>query len=112
MPPQSSPPASATRPRNEAPVAATQGLADLARLFQAGQDALNQGKLDDAGRDFQQVLALNPQVGGAYANLGVVYMRRKQWTKALEMLRKAEHLMPHEAGIRLNIGLAYYRQNE
>ena len=28
------------------------------------------------------------------------------------MLRKAEHLMPHEAGIRLNIGLAYYRQNE
>ena len=28
------------------------------------------------------------------------------------MLRKAERLLPHEAGIRLNIGLAYYRQNE
>jgi tetratricopeptide (TPR) repeat protein len=28
------------------------------------------------------------------------------------MLRKAEHLMPQAAGIRLNIGLAYYRQNE
>ena len=58
------------------------------------------------------MLAVNPQAGGAYANLGVVYMRRKQWTKALEMLRKAEHLMPREAGIRLNIGLTYYRQNE
>ena len=39
-------------------------------------------------------------------------MRRKQWTKALEMLDKAERLAPQVAGIRLNIGLAYYRQNE
>lgn len=39
-------------------------------------------------------------------------MRRKQWSKALIELRKAEHLMPQVAGIRLNIGLAYYRQSE
>lgn len=39
-------------------------------------------------------------------------MRRKQWTKALEMLHKAEHLLPQVPGIRLNIGLAYYRQSE
>jgi tetratricopeptide (TPR) repeat protein len=39
-------------------------------------------------------------------------MRRKQWSKALETLRQAEHLMPQVAGIRLNIGLAYFRQNE
>jgi tetratricopeptide (TPR) repeat protein len=39
-------------------------------------------------------------------------MRRKQWTQALAMLRKAEKLAPTVAGIRLNIGLAYYRQND
>jgi tetratricopeptide (TPR) repeat protein len=39
-------------------------------------------------------------------------MRRKQWTKALEMLRHAERLLPQVAGIRLDIGLAYYRQSE
>jgi tetratricopeptide (TPR) repeat protein len=39
-------------------------------------------------------------------------MRRKQWTKALEMLRQAERRMPREPGIRLNIGLSYYRQNQ
>jgi len=39
-------------------------------------------------------------------------MRRKQWSKALESLHKAEQLMPQVAGIRLNIGLAYYRQSE
>jgi tetratricopeptide (TPR) repeat protein len=85
---------------------------DPAQLFQRGQDALSHSDLDAAEHDFQAVLALDPQSGAAYANLGVVYMRRKQWTKALDMLHKAEHRMPQLPGIRLNIGLAYYRQNE
>jgi len=85
---------------------------DPAQLFQRGQEALNHGQLDEAERDFRGVLALDQRAGGAYANLGVVYMRRRQWTKALEMLQKAEQLMPLVAGIRLNVGLAYYRQNE
>jgi tetratricopeptide (TPR) repeat protein len=85
---------------------------DLAQLFQRGQDALTHGRLDEAERDFRQVLEADPKSGAAYANLGVVYMRRKQWTRALETLHKAEQMMPQVAGIRLNIGLAYYRQNE
>jgi tetratricopeptide (TPR) repeat protein len=110
--PQSSSPGTAATARDGAPVASSGAAIDPARLFQAGQDALNVGRLDEADRDFREVLAANPRVGGAYANLGVVYMRRKQWAKALKMLREAEHLMPQVAGIRLNIGLAYYRQNE
>jgi tetratricopeptide (TPR) repeat protein len=113
MPPQSSTPAAAAKPRNSLPAAASGGTAqDLSQLFQAGQDALHRGRLDEAERDFREVLKANPQVGGAYANLGVVYMRRKQWANALESLRKAEGLMPQVAGIRLNIGLTYYRQSE
>ncbi len=112
MSPQTASPEAATKLRNSAPVPGSGAAADPAKLFQVGQKALSQNLLDEAERDFRQVLVLNPQSGGAYANLGVVYMRRKQWTKALEMLHKAEHLLPHEAGIRLNIGLAYYRQNE
>src|SRR5580692_11309106 len=77
---------------------------NLAQIFQRGQDALNQGQLDEAEHEFREVLAADPKSGGAYANLGVVYMRRKQWTKALEMLQEAEHRMPEVAGIRLNIG--------
>jgi tetratricopeptide (TPR) repeat protein len=105
-------PSSETEARTSKGVSVAPSAADPAQLFQAGQNALNQGRLDEAERDFRQVLAVNPQLGGAYANLGVVYMRRKQWAKALETLRRAEHLMPQVAGIRLNIGLAYYRQNE
>ncbi len=84
------------------------------KFFRRGQDALGRGQLDEAERDFRGVLQLDPQVWRGVWNLGVVYMRRKQWTKALEMLRRAEHLSvkPQVAGIRLNIGLAYFRQNE
>ncbi|MFZ0797570.1 MAG: tetratricopeptide repeat protein [Terriglobales bacterium] len=100
--------------QSAAPAKTGTGEAPAARnpqkLFEAGTAALHAGQLDEAEHEFRQVLAINPGVAGAYANLGVIYMRRKQWTQALEMLHKAEKLSPDMAGIRLNIGLVYYRQ--
>jgi tetratricopeptide (TPR) repeat protein len=83
---------------------------DPQKIFEAGEAALHTGKLDEAEHEFRQVLAINPRVAGAYANLGVIHMRRKQWLQALEMLHMAEKLAPDVAGIRLNVGLVYYRQ--
>jgi tetratricopeptide (TPR) repeat protein len=107
---QSSSPESTAKPRGTASTASA--TKDPEEIFREGQEALNHGQLDSAERDFRAVLMADPQAGAAYANLGVVYMRRKQWTKALEMLRKAEKHLPQVPGIRLNIGLVYYRQNE
>jgi tetratricopeptide (TPR) repeat protein len=83
---------------------------DPQKLFGTAEAALRAGKLDEAEREFHQVLAINPGVAGAYINLGVIEMRRKRWPQALTMLHKAEKLAPDMAGIRLNIGLVYYRQ--
>jgi len=83
-----------------------------ATLFQAGEQALKENELDVAERNFRAVLAADPHNAGAYANLGVIAMRRKQWPKALELLQRASRLAPTVPGIRLNLGLAYYRQNE
>ena len=99
-------------PLPRTPDATAQTVRDPQKLFEAGDAALRGGKLDQAERDFRQVIAINPEVAGAYANLGVIAMRRKQWARALEMLHKAEKLAPDVAGIRLNIGLAYFRQND
>src|SRR5258708_33846900 len=79
-------------------------------LFQQGQAALEQGHLEQAEQAFRKVIALDPQSAGAYANLGVVYMREKRWPQALAELHKAQQLSPQIAGIRLNIGLVYYKQ--
>jgi tetratricopeptide (TPR) repeat protein len=86
--------------------------ADPGQVFAQGQAALAQGDLERAERSFRQVLALDPKAAAAYANLGVISMRRKQWEAALTNLKKAEKLAPQISGIRLNIGLAYYRQND
>ena len=86
--------------------------ANSQKLFTAGETALRENKLDEAERDFRAVLTVDPGVAGAYANLGVIHMRRKQWPQALATLRKAEKLAPTVAGIRLNIGLVYFRQND
>lgn len=39
-------------------------------------------------------------------------MRRREWSKALEEPHEAEKPMPQVAGVRLNVGLAYYRQSQ
>jgi len=92
--------------------AAAEHKPDLQEIFRRGQAALEQGRLKDAEQDFHSIIAVDPHSAGAYANLGVVYMREKQWKPALAMLHQAQQLSPEVAGIRLNIGLAYYRQNK
>src|SRR5215813_9279917 len=66
---------------NAGPVASRS--ADPATIFQRGERALKENNLGQAESDFRQVLEIDPRAGAAYANLGVVYMRRKQWGKAL-----------------------------
>ena len=84
----------------------------IPELFGSGEAALRAGNLDQAESSFKKVLAQDPNSAGAYANLGVIAMRRQNWPAALDLLHKAERLAPNVAGIRLNIGLVYYRQSE
>ncbi len=102
----------AQQPSRASSGAANAASSSPAEVFQRGQEALKNGDLGQAEKDFHQVVQLDPRSGAAYANLGVVYMRRRQWDRALSELHRAEKLMPGVPGIRLNIGLAYYRQNE
>lgn len=85
---------------------------EVAPVFSRGEAALASGDLPAAEKAFREVLAKDPQAVGAYANLGVVYMRQQKWDAALTELHKAEKLAPSVPGIRLNIGLAYYRQQK
>lgn len=83
---------------------------DPATLFKEGQEALSRNDLAAAEKAFRGVLALDPHSAAAYANLGVVEMRRKNWDRAISELHAAEKLAPRMAGIRLNVGLVEYRR--
>jgi len=84
--------------------------ANLLVLFAEGEAALRTGDLPLADKKFRSVLALDPQAGSAYANLGVIAMRRKQWDHALTLLQKARKLEPQLSGIDLNIGLVQFHR--
>src|SRR5260370_40096239 len=83
------------------PAAANQRT-DPQAWFAKGQAALPAGELDAAEAAFRPVLVADPRAGSAYANLGVVAMRRKDWEHAIRLVHRAEKLAPKMAGIRLN----------
>jgi tetratricopeptide (TPR) repeat protein len=82
---------------------------ELARRFQRASEALQSGSLDVAEQGFQSVLRCGPNAG-AYANLGVVYMRRKDWAAATRALNQAARLAPSMTGVRLNLALIAFHQ--
>lgn len=85
---------------------------DVKAQFEQGQKALESGDLEAAEAAFRKVLAMDPRSAGAYSNLGVIAMRRKEWARALSFLQKAAKLAPNVSGIRLNIGLVEFRQGD
>jgi tetratricopeptide (TPR) repeat protein len=82
------------------------------QVYQEGQQALSENRLVDAEKAFRQVLTMDPRNAGAYVNLGVIAMRRKQWAIALRNLEQGERLAPGVPGVRLNIGLSYYGEGD
>ena len=81
-------------------------------IFAEGQRALQANDLPKAEERFRVVLACDPKSAAAYVNLGVVEMRRRQWTQALAHFNRAESLSPAMPGIRLDKGLVYFRQSD
>jgi tetratricopeptide (TPR) repeat protein len=84
----------------------------IREAYEVGERALQQGDLAKAEKSFLKVLELVPRDVGARVNLGVLFMREQNWTRALEYLNQAEKLAPQVTGIRLNIGLVHYRQGD
>jgi Tfp pilus assembly protein PilF len=68
------------------PTPASNPRADAAAAFATGQQALQAGDLATADASFRKVLSLDPQAAPAYANLGVIAMRRKEWDHALSLI--------------------------
>jgi tetratricopeptide (TPR) repeat protein len=102
-------PGAAGRQSASSPAVASPRI-DPQEWFAKGQAALQAGDLSAAEAAFRQVLVADPRAGSAYANLGVIAMRRKELDRAITLLRKAEKLEPKMAGIRLNIGIVEYRR--
>src|SRR6516164_4136117 len=85
---------------------------DPRKLFEEAQHALLAHDYPRAEQGFRDVLRIDPQSVGGYANLGVVYMRTGRYDLAIEAIKKAKGLAPRMTGLDLNLGLAYYHKQD
>ncbi|MBI2951031.1 tetratricopeptide repeat protein, partial [bacterium] len=79
-------------------------------LYDAGAAYLRMNHLEKALDMFDRALEKDPNLADAYNAKGVVLTRRRQYDEALRLYQKALSLNPSDAGIRLNIALAYHLQ--
>jgi tetratricopeptide (TPR) repeat protein len=63
--------------------------AEIQQRYQRAQQALAAKRLDDAAREFREILKLNPAIAGAYANLGLLAYQQGQYGEASRELRAA-----------------------
>ena len=74
-------------------------------IFEEAQRALNAHDYAKAEEGFREVLRIDPRSAAAYGNLGVVYMRRSEYGRAIEAFKNAKKLAPQVMGLDLNLGL-------
>ena len=85
---------------------------DVQTLARQAQAAFSQGQYAVAEKDYKELMQMGAHSAAVYSNLGVVYLREGKLDSAIAMLDQAKALAPGVAGIRLNLGLAYFRRRE
>src|SRR5579859_1881949 len=85
---------------------------DPKSIFEDSQRALLAHDYSKAELGFRKYLELDPRSAGAYSNLGVVYLRLGRYDSAIQAFNKAKALAPDLPQIDLNLGLAYYREED
>ncbi len=83
-----------------------------ADLYEQGTAFLRAGRLTEAESALRAHLKANPQHMEALANLGALLARKEDYSGAITQYRKALTLAPTMAPLRLNLGLAYYKERD
>ena len=73
---------------------------------------LQEGKLNDARKSFEQATKVNKRFPDAYNNLGATYYAEKSYKKAIAQYRRSLGLEPNSASIYTNIGYAYFAEKQ
>ncbi len=87
------------------PAAASHGAAPREKAVSLEQ----QGNFPGAEQAWQAILKANPRNAEAYAHLGILAARRENYPEAIRLYRKALALGPDLPGLRMNLGLAFFK---
>ncbi|HWS89581.1 MAG TPA: tetratricopeptide repeat protein [Pyrinomonadaceae bacterium] len=88
---------------------AAQAQADVESAFARATQLHEAGKLEEAIRAYQSILAANPGRADVRSNLGAAYSRLGRYEEAIGQYKQALGLDPRNQAIRFNLSLAYYK---
>jgi tetratricopeptide (TPR) repeat protein len=84
---------------------AQQADSQVQEHFLAAQQDQQQGQLDAAAHEYQEVLRLQPGLPEAYVNLGLVYYAQSKFEDSARALSTADKLRPGMRGVNLWLGI-------
>ncbi len=67
------------------------------------------GRYAEAADEWRAYLKAHPESAEAYADLGLIEARQEHYKEAIPLYRRALVIDPRMSGIRLNLGLAYFK---
>lgn len=107
--PASAPAAAApqARPEPEVPVSPA-----AQRTFDDALRALRAGRTEEAERGFVSLTRSNPELGGPFANLGVIYREAGKLPESAKALEEAVRVSPQQAVYFNQLGITYRHQGQ
>ena len=86
--------------------------ANAQRTFDAARRSLAAGRTEEAERGFAALAKSNPELGGAHANLGLIYSRAGKTDEAVTALEQAVRASPKQPVFQNQLGIAYRQQGQ
>jgi tetratricopeptide (TPR) repeat protein len=86
--------------------------ANAQRAFDAARRSLAAGRTEEAERAFAALAKSNPELGGAHANLGLIYNRAGKLDEAVAALEQAVKASPKQPVYQNQLGIAYRQQGQ
>jgi len=91
----------------------TQETAERARILSnIGRFYLKNGQYEQAIREYQKALGINPKLVPAYSGIGMAYAMLEKYAEATTAQQKALELQPNFAKAHAGLGLVYLRQHQ
>lgn len=94
------------------PVFATPVDPNAQRAFEAALRAQRAGRIDEAERGFVALTKSNPELGGPFANLGVIYRQAGKLPESAKSLEEAVRVSPRQAAYFNQLGITYRHQGQ
>src|ERR1700757_479483 len=82
------------------------------QLYTGAKSAEQSGDIAGAILKYQSILAVAPHLGPAYNNLGALYLRQHQYTKAIVILKQGLEVDRSMYSATILLGIAYYETGD